>query len=299
VNNLQIFYDKYPNFNWRFYLSFYRDLSKVFNTEYEAILHYINHGKKEGRIYSSIELQKNQEYVNNLVNNLYVEQKKLTDSYYQNFTILIRTNQRPNSFRRCYDSIISQEYPIENININVSYHNQETYSYLSLYQDITAIKIEETNIKPNSSNLYPYNIYLNNLLANVSMNSWIIIIDDDDLFVNKYSLSTINNEINTILNIKKKIDFTLHWRVWRCDKLVGEKGFNSGICDPDVALCGFAFHSSQLNHIHFDTSRVSFTINKFCSKYNIYWTKYIITKIGQHNELAGYGIPEQTATIPI
>ena len=37
-------------FDWEFYLSFYKDLGKVYSTEEEAISHYIKHGYAEGRL---------------------------------------------------------------------------------------------------------------------------------------------------------------------------------------------------------------------------------------------------------
>ena len=40
------------DFNWKLYLSMHNDLSKVFSTENQAIVHYILHGKNEKRCYS-------------------------------------------------------------------------------------------------------------------------------------------------------------------------------------------------------------------------------------------------------
>lgn len=289
MNNLKEFYIEYPNFDWKFYLSFYKDLSQVFNTEQQAVAHYINYGNKEERIFNLSYIKNNQESVKKIVNSLYIEQANIHDISYQNFTILIRSNKRPNYFQRCIDSIFLQKYPKNNIDVCVSYHNEETYNYLIQYKNINLLKLEQVQIDKNNNNLYPYNLYLNYLLKTSSNNSWVIIIDDDDLFVNEYSLSTINYEINKICNIQQNLDFTLHWRVWRCDKLVGNNGFNHQICDPDIALCGFCFHGSNIINLCFDTNRVSRSIQQFCSNFNIYWTKYIITKIGQEDELAGYG----------
>ena len=48
----KIFYKIYPNFNWKFYFSYYSDLNKAgLKTENDAIRHYYMYGKKEGRKY--------------------------------------------------------------------------------------------------------------------------------------------------------------------------------------------------------------------------------------------------------
>ena len=42
------------NFDWRYYLSEYPDLQKVYSTEEEATQHYLDHGYKEGRDFNNI-----------------------------------------------------------------------------------------------------------------------------------------------------------------------------------------------------------------------------------------------------
>jgi hypothetical protein len=44
-------------FDWNFYLTFYEDLNKIYNTKYEALNHYLKHGKSEKRLTNINELK--------------------------------------------------------------------------------------------------------------------------------------------------------------------------------------------------------------------------------------------------
>lgn len=295
--DFHLFKKQYPDFDWNFYLSLYKDLFEVFNTEEEAIIHYFNYGKFEGRIYNKSYLDNNKKHISLLLNNFYEEQRNIVCNEFVNFTFLIRSNKRPKFFERCYNSIYEQNYPRDKIEINVSFHNQETFNYLKNYHYINLIKLKEVDVKKNTNNRYPFNYYLNDLLRFVKDDSWIIIIDDDDFLSNEYSLSTINSEIlKTIKSIKNK-NFSLYWRVARCDKLVGQDCFDLKVINDDTALCGFCFNSNLKEKIEFNANRVSFSIKKFSETNDVYWTKYIITKIGQDDDLAGYGFAENETFI--
>ncbi len=50
----KIFYNKYPNFNWRIYVNNYPDLKLLIENEVQAILHYWQLGISENREYSEI-----------------------------------------------------------------------------------------------------------------------------------------------------------------------------------------------------------------------------------------------------
>lgn len=56
--NKNLFYQTFPNFNWKFYTSAYQDLNSL-NSEDKAINHYWNHGKHELRRTHTI-IQKNE-----------------------------------------------------------------------------------------------------------------------------------------------------------------------------------------------------------------------------------------------
>jgi len=44
--------------------------------------------------------------------------------------------------------------------------------------------------------------------------------------------------------------------------------------------------------LNFDTGKVAMQINKLKNKLPIYWSKYILTKIGQLEEIAGFSFAE-------
>jgi hypothetical protein len=112
--------------------------------------------------------------------------------------ILTRTSNRPNSFKRCHNSIKYQTY--ENINHIVSCDNAADLEYLKSYDDIAIIEVDrDTLIKndPSPAGIEgpsfwssPHNLYCNSLLDSVHK-GWIIFLDDDDELINEHAISTI------------------------------------------------------------------------------------------------------------
>ena len=286
---------KFRDFDYQFYMELYKnDFKNTRLDSYEkGLLHYYTIGRYQNRICNNNEIIQNKIKFNDIIVKDKIEQLNLVTNNKNKFSILIRTNKRPTKFNNLYNSIRSQNYSNELINLFVSYHNDVTYNYLQKYSDIIPIKVEETLIKEDCNNPYPYNIYLNDLIKNIIDDSWIIFIDDDDLFINEYSIYSINYEIERIRKKIQNDDFALFWRVVRCDQLLGEICYNKPNLNLQILpLCGFSIHSKNANLLKFNTDKVALQINKLSEKIDIHWTKYILTKIGQENTIAGFNFAE-------
>lgn len=85
--------------------------------------------------------------------------------------ILIRTSNRPNQFKKCLDSICSQDYP--NIRILIGYDNAEALRYIPKGLETYFVSADR-NIK------YFYDLYIQQLMQHVD-EGYILILDDDDL----------------------------------------------------------------------------------------------------------------------
>ncbi len=145
------------------------------------------------------------------------------------FNILIRTSSRPEYFKKCIDSILEQNFKGE-INIFVSYDNDETYEYLKKYLHvIKAFKME-------SNQDYGFNLYCNNLLEKVN-SGWIIILDDDDRFLSNRALEIISSYI-------KKDNQLIIWNFLRPDRIVRPK---EEFKFSEIDTTCFCFHNSFKN----------------------------------------------------
>jgi len=291
----QLLKKKYNDFDYDFYLNIYKNdfIGLNLNSHEKALKHYYFTGRHHKKIYNKNQIKSNYETLFNLIENDLIEQKEMKTTNYNKFSILTRSNRRPTYFKRFYESLFKQVYDISLINLVVSCHNEVTKEYLSKYENIKIIDVIETTQKKDMNNPYPYNIYLNDLVNNAVENSWVIFIDDDDYFINEYSLQTINYEIENIKNGRSNNNFSLLWRVIRCDQLLGDVCFGKTNLNLQILpLCGFTIHSSKLDLFKFDTQKIANQTRKIQGKVDIYWTKYILTKIGQEEEIAGFGFAE-------
>jgi hypothetical protein len=292
---------KFPDFDYKFYLSLYKDLQDL--SEEQTLFHFMHHGIKENRLKNNMELNQFRITIENLIDmqinqlkninlNLNNHLNKNLNNHLNNFCILTRTNKREKAFLRNYNSIFEQIYDKDKVFHIVSYHNFETYNYLKNF-NVKKIYVKETQIKKDLSNPYPYNLYLNNLVKSINeKKSWIIIIDDDDLFTNKYCFIGLNDEINKIYKKVNHDKFLLFWRVFRCDQLTGQSSYQKSDINLNIALCGFVINSKYKDIIIFDTDKVANTIKNISTGFEIYWSEFIFTKIGQYNKIAGYGAIE-------
>lgn len=173
--------------------------------------------------------------------------------------ILIRTSNRPNYFRACYESIISQTY--RNYNIFVSYDNAETLKYLNLYKDINKVKVKtmernKNNYPPpeiergNNLSKFPPEFYMNDLMNSVK-SGYILYLDDDDYYTSSKSLEIIANHITTE-------DTLLFWRVQFPEKIIPEdEYFGEPPAFWHCSTIGFCFHQKYIPYAQWDGWRGS------------------------------------------
>jgi glycosyltransferase involved in cell wall biosynthesis len=116
--------------------------------------------------------------------------------------ILTRTSNRPNFFKRNVESIRSQTY--KNVRHIVSCDNDSDLEYINRYDDVIIVRIdkdklisEDNSINPKTGKYSPHNLYFNEMLKVVD-DGWVIILDDDDLFIDEYSLETISKYLDNV-----------------------------------------------------------------------------------------------------
>ena len=139
--------------------------------------------------------------------------------------VLTRTFKRPNSFKICRESILSQTYS----NINHIVGSEVECPYYP-----KAVKLIKKEGK-----LLPWNLHLNDLGARVKT-GWVMYLDDDDKFMTKTSAQEIMDEI-------ENEDQLLIWKVqistWTAPN---DKHFGKIIKKGQVSGIGILFHSKHL-----------------------------------------------------
>lgn len=167
--------------------------------------------------------------------------------------ILTRTSNRPNYFNQNVKSVSSQTY--KNIRHIVSYDNESDLSYLDKYDNIELVKInreklieEDTCINPNTGKYSPHNLYFNELFEKIN-DGWVIILDDDDEFIDENSVKKIVDNIkndNSLIIWQMKYQNTN--RVLPPNNLINSKPMLGQIGSP----C-FTFNIKNLGDIRFDS----------------------------------------------
>jgi hypothetical protein len=146
--------------------------------------------KLGGGIFSHVN---NYQSLIDLVKHKWVDNKPIVN-------ILIRTSGRPKFFKKCIESIYSQDYKNVNIIVGVDDHESKKYvqpekcrmieyNYNNYHFDIKPIGIEY-------GNEFIPNLYMNDLKKEV-VRGFILYLDDDDQFVTDSSLSKIMNNITS------------------------------------------------------------------------------------------------------
>lgn len=114
--------------------------------------------------------------------------------------IITRTSGRPNSFKRCRDSIKGQTY--QNIRHIVSIDSLADKSYVEISgAEFFFIDKEKTEKiadipNPNTGKRFIYNLYFNTLIEKIN-EGWILILDDDDYLIDNNSIQSMVNEIKS------------------------------------------------------------------------------------------------------
>ena len=169
------------------------------------------------------------------------------------FNVLVRTSCRPNYFRCCYDSIVTQTY--DNVRILVSWDNAETKAYLDDYRDIHTVRVESTSqdcsLTPDIPRgkpvpRFPANLYLNTLMQHVEP-GFILYLDDDDELASPSSLRIIADHLTSENDL-------VFWRVGFPDgKVVPEdEYFGMPPVFWHISAIGFAFHSKYVHLAQWD-----------------------------------------------
>jgi hypothetical protein len=168
--------------------------------------------------------------------------------------ILIRTSGRPNAFKTCIDSIVTQSYRDFRLVISVDDAASGAYARRIAPEDATIVviapRVERDPSKDQSHMglaLYhaPYNLYQNRLIAEVE-DGFVMYLDDDDKLADGDSLGAIAAAC-------VDVDAFVLWRVLiRSDGAAGASaprvvpddehfGKEPTICH--VSTIGFAFHA--------------------------------------------------------
>lgn len=203
-------------FDENFYTKFYPDIKCASeNNSIIPLQHYNKHGIMEKRVCCQEELN---DIVNKNTEKIKNEYKNCIDITFKNpenkFNILIRTSMRPEFFKLCINSILTQKY--NNYHIYICYDNTESLSYLNQYKltkNITFFFIEN-----DSTEKYKFNLY-NNTLMDMVNDGFIIFLDDDDVLTHNLCLKIINENIIDENSV-------LMWKFMRPDKLVYPKNID-------------------------------------------------------------------------
>ena len=270
-------------FDSDFYVNFYPDIKNAISTENcNPYQHYITHGKKEKRVCCQDEL--NDTITTNL--QLIDQQHKLLQNVeFKNdenkLNVLIRTSQRPDLFRECIESVLSQKYT--NYHIYICYDYAECYEYIKEYinDQITAFFVETK-----SEEKYKFNLYNNQLLDMVE-DGFIIFMDDDDVYTHNMCFKIINENI-------ADFDTILMWKFMRPDKLVYPKHINN-IRLGEIDTTMICFHNNhktlarwmdcQCGDFFFYTDLFKSVQNILSEKFRIKRINYILTKTNYHNKM--------------
>jgi hypothetical protein len=115
--------------------------------------------------------------------------------------IITRTSNRPNSFKRCRDSIKGQIY--QNIRHIVSIDSLADKSYVELDGFSDYIFIDKEKVEkmpdipnPNTGKRFIYNLYFNTLIEKIN-EGWVLILDDDDYLIDNNAIQSMVNEIKS------------------------------------------------------------------------------------------------------
>lgn len=180
--------------------------------------------------------QRNQLYINqsNQINNVMSRRKRKQPIYHFNkINILIRNTYRPNTFSKCIQSVLMQEYT--NYRIIMCYDDDRCMEYLEEYRNHNKIELFKVNRETEASHFY--NLYCNHLLDRVR-DGWILFLNDDNMLAHPDTLKKINNNIKTEGDI-------IFWKVKLGEHIIYPNIYDIKYGQIDSA--GFCFHSKYKN----------------------------------------------------
>ena len=161
--------------------------------------------------------------------------------------ILIRTSNRPNYFNRLIHNIESQSY--KNYRLIISADTPETKKYVERagYNPTPVVRLSK-----NKTQTFPWNLYLNILMDQVTK-GWIMFMDDDDIYAD-------NSAFDLIATFLGNESSMLVWRLLFPDgryvpgiDFMGKTPFTR----KQIAMPCFAFHSKWKRRVRFDGQRAA------------------------------------------
>ena len=162
--------------------------------------------------------------------------------------ILIRTSNRPNYFRRLMENIKSQHY--KNYRLIISADSVETTKYVAKYADKKTLIVPVQKLYHTPEQTFPWNLYLNDLMARVK-EGWIMFMDDDDQYTNEFTFDRIASHLpdkNSMLVWQLRFP---DGRYVPAPEYLGKTPFTR----KQIAMPCFAFHSKWKNRVRFDGQR--------------------------------------------
>lgn len=192
--------------------------------------------------------------------------------------ILVRTSGRPRYFDFLVNNLRSQT--CQNFKVIVSYDNTDS-NYIFNYKDSFIEKIVPVSLQKESlaKGSFPWNLYENTLLQEVTHPAWIMYLDDDDQFVDENSLAILTNELTKIDE-----DTLVIWKVQIHNRIVPEPNNWKFIRRCHISGIGFCFHTKYRTSCVWDADkggdyRVILTLSKTVKK--ITWIDQVLTRIQQ------------------
>ena len=227
--NIEQIKKDFVHFDYEFYKKTYNDLEKAnITTKEDCFKHYLLCGLKEGRSCCEKEIvdkyNKNKEKALYQIEN-YPKMERIK------FHILIRTSNRPNYFKECIQSILSQNYDL--YEVYICYDKKESLTYLEEYKDHPKINFFYIEIESNEK--YKFNLYCNKLLEKVET-GYVMFLDDDDIYLGNRTFEIINEEL-------KNKDLLLCWKFLRPDKMIFPKN-DQTLALGDIDTSSVCFHHS-------------------------------------------------------
>ena len=175
--------------------------------------------------------------------------------------VLTRTHNRPNYFKHCRESVLSQKYDGE-INHIISVDDSRDLKYVS--GDITI------KVGGNDKFSYPYNLYFSDMIHHVK-EGWILHLDDDDMLTRPNSIQTM------IEHISSESDLLL-WKVdFREMGIVPKQCFGKIPIIGDISSIGFLVHSKHWKDWTPIKCGDFYVIEKYYKKLNPVWINDVLT----------------------
>jgi hypothetical protein len=231
-HNLTLFLCDPASFDETYYGNAYPELQY-----HKLFQHWITHGIKEGRLCSKKHEELCAKYMDIFVKEFAESNKHINMLPILPKIIIVTRVSRLLEFSNCVHSISMQHY--SNIHHMLSYDDDDDFDYINGLRprNSTLIKVTPPTVVNNTK--YHYNLYCNILLSKITMEGWILFLDDDDELI----IPTILHKISQML-VKCSKDTILIFQNARKDKIIR-------VSDPrepkigEICISSFLFHTKN------------------------------------------------------